>query len=301
MPQLVTNSIEQDSPPTRISVLDNDFSTCLLPAVDMLYSFRRMEKEARVRKGFLVAIYEYPFGIAFPINPMPIKSKKNVNYKENNRLGQTSPEMLWTGSDTREISFSLQLDAYTTDFIVAVNQSDFDDYTNNYEQSAPEKGMARTLAQLELFNYPGNWSVVDSKILLNSNYYAPPRALFGFGDYLYLEVFVSTTINIVETTRNLEPLRATVDLTLKVVDESVSYINRLHLSEKIRSALAPEDDGGLLSEGIKTIYEYYKENRFPIEEEEPEIEELNIEPQEEIETLIPSSSSSANADLSIIE
>jgi len=241
-----------------------DFSTNILSAVDLLYSFRKTAKEGRVRKGYLVALYDPPFGITFPINPQTITSSQKMNFSVTDKLGQMSPDMLWLGNDTREISFSLILDGYATDFLVVENQADFDAMKKT-EHGTARKGLERTLAQLELFSYPGNWMIEDNNILSINDYFAPPRALFGYGDYMYLEVFVSTNIEITETNKNLEPLRALVDINLKVIDESVSYINRLHIAQKIRKALTPE------LPGIQKIYEFYlkqREQEFGTKEEE---------------------------------
>lgn len=235
------------------TVADDSFTTSVLPAIDLLYSYRNYSREARVRKGYLVAIYDPVFGFAFPINPQEIKTSKKSNFVKHKSIGQSSPDLLWTGSEERVISFSLIWDAYTTDFLLASTNNNYVESTQQLpELSKPRKGLRRILSQLELFNYPGDWFLKNGEVHYLGDYEPPPKAIFGYGDDLYLEVYVNSDIEIIEFNKNLEPVRARVNIELSVIDESISFINRKHLARKIEKSRATID-----MRWKKSVFDYY--------------------------------------------
>jgi len=235
--------------------------TSYLSYSDMIYSFRRIAKEGRVRKGYLVAIHEPTFGFVFPLNPNTIKIKKDVNFAKSERIGQSSPDLLFMGSGVKEISFSLVLDAYMTDFFPASSANEF---ANSKDKYTARQRLSQVLAQIELFSYPSNWFFADDEVLFFNDYFPPPKIIFGYGDNLYIEVYCDSKIEIVETNKNLEPLRAKVDLTLFAVDEAISYINRKHFNRKIEKAVTPPEE----ARWKEKILEYYLKRYEPPSAEE---------------------------------
>lgn len=165
----------------------------------------------QVLKGFMANLdIVPPLIVTFQYNPTSVSDNKAVRYSDRNaQLCNDAPGKTYTGPGDRTITFSFQLHG-------------LEQGTNALNPLPLDNGISTELAKLRSFLYPKEdaWALVSQ---LGggegTRVTAPPRCIFGFG--LKILECVVTSINIEETQFNsaLAPVRATVTVTLVVVEE----------------------------------------------------------------------------------
>jgi hypothetical protein len=171
--------------------------------------------ERQVLRGFIANIEVLPpLIVTFQFNPKEVTDNREVRFggAGNERSGPL-PGTQYTGAGARTISFRIYLDG-------------LEQGTNALNPLPLDNGVSTELAKLRSFLYPkaDAWALVSS-LLGDSEgvrMEAPPRCYFGFG--LKLLECVVTRLNVIETQFNslLAPVRATVDVTLTVVEQQCS-------------------------------------------------------------------------------
>lgn len=185
--------------------------------------------EKQVLPGFLANVDVVPpLIVTFQFNPDEVDDNKAVKYADRNAdLCGNAPGKVYTGGGDRTISFDLELHG-------------LEQGSNRLNPTGIDNGISTELAKLRSFLYPkaDAWATV-SGILSDEGgkrLTSPPRCLFGFGAKV-LECVV-TDLRISETQFNswLAPVRATVGVSLVVVEDEG---NALYTVDKHRrNALA---------------------------------------------------------------
>lgn len=184
--------------------------------------------ERQVLRGFLANIDVIPpLIVTFQYNPESISDNKAVNYADRNvELSGAAPGKQYTGGGHRTISFKFQLHG-------------LEQGMDAQNPSAIDNGISTELAKLRSFLYPKSdaWTTINQVLGgQGKRLSAPPACVFGFGTKI-LECVV-TDMQITETQFNsmLAPVRADVNITLHVIEESDNplYI----LDRKHRNILA---------------------------------------------------------------
>lgn len=164
----------------------------------------------QVMRGFIANIEVIPpLIVTFQFNPDSLSDDKQVNYRDvQNELCGTAPDKEYTGGGDRTIRFKLNLHG-------------LEQGTNPANPTGFDNGIATELAKLRSFLYPASdaWAVVS---LLSSKggrrLQAPPTCIFGYGARLLECVVTEMTINETQFNSLLAPVRAEVDITLKVIE-----------------------------------------------------------------------------------
>lgn len=166
--------------------------------------------EGIVLRGFIANINVIPpLIVTFQFNPQSISDNKEVNYRDvQAELCGTAPDKQYTGGGDRTISFKLNLHG-------------LEQGTNPLNPTGFDNGISTELAKLRSFLYPASdaWDAVG---LLSAEggrrLKAPPTCIFGYGARLLECVVTSMTINEIQFNSFLAPVRADVDITLKVIE-----------------------------------------------------------------------------------
>jgi hypothetical protein len=167
--------------------------------------------EQLVIRGFIANIDVLPpLIVTFQFNPESISDNKVVNYRDiKGELCGTAPGKEYTGGGDRTINFKLNLHG-------------LEKGTNIVNPTGLDNGVSTELAKLRSFLYPASdaWGVLG---LLSGEegveLKAPPTCIFGYGTKL-LECQVSDmTISETQFNQFLAPVRAEVDITLKVIEK----------------------------------------------------------------------------------
>ena len=166
--------------------------------------------EQIVLRGFIANIEVIPpLIVTFQFNPESISDNKVVNYENAQaELCGTAPDKEYTGGGDRTISFKLNLHG-------------LEQGTNPLNPIGFDNGISTELAKLRSFLYPASdaWSMVgllsdEGGRLLK----APPTCFFGYGAKILECVVTDMTINETQFNSFLAPVRAEVDITLKVIE-----------------------------------------------------------------------------------
>lgn len=169
--------------------------------------------ERQVLRGFIANIDVIPpLILTFQFNPESITDNKIVNYADNNPdLCGNAPGKTYTGGGHRTISFDIKLHG-------------LEEGTNALNPTPLDNGISTELAKLRSFLYPkaDAWATLSGLLggEEGQRLTSPPTCIFGFGTKI-LECVV-TNITITETQFNslLAPVRADVNITLTVIEES---------------------------------------------------------------------------------
>ena len=166
--------------------------------------------EQIVMRGFIANIHVIPpLIVTFRYNPESISDDKAVNYQNvQGELTGTAPDKEYTGGGDRTISFKLNLHG-------------LEQGSNPLNPTGFDNGISTELAKLRSFLYPASdaWDTVG---LLSDEggrrLKAPPNCIFGYGAKLLECVVTSMTIKETQFNSFLAPVRAEVDITLKVIE-----------------------------------------------------------------------------------
>jgi hypothetical protein len=169
-----------------------------------------------VLRGFIANVEVLPpLIVTFQFNPKQVTDNREVRFggMGNERSGPL-PGTQYIGPGGRTITFRIELDG-------------LEQGTNAINPLPLDNGVSTELAKLRSFLYPkaDAWAMVSSLFGGDDEgvrMEAPPRCYFGFG--LKILECVVTRMNVVETQFNsfLAPVRATVDLTLTVLEQECS-------------------------------------------------------------------------------
>lgn len=166
--------------------------------------------EQIVMRGFLANINVIPpLVVTFQFNPESIRDNKEVNYRDvQGELCGTAPDKEYTGGGDRTISFKLNLHG-------------LEQGTNPLNPTGFDNGISTEMAKLRSFLYPASdaWDVVG--VLSDEGgrrLKAPPTCIFGYGARVLECVVTSMTFNETQFNSFLAPVRADVDITLKVIE-----------------------------------------------------------------------------------
>lgn len=184
--------------------------------------------ERQVLRGFLANIEVIPPLIfTFQFNPESISDNKDVKYADrDDDLCGNAPGKVYTGGGHRTISFKFQLHG-------------LEQGTNAIPTPlAPlGNGISTELAKLRSFLYPKEdaWAVFgggeEGRRLAS-----PPTCFFGFGTKILECVVTDVTIDETQFNSLLAPVRADVNITLTVIEESGNPL--YELDKQLRNALA---------------------------------------------------------------
>ena len=182
--------------------------------------------DRQVLRGFLANIEVIPPLIfTFQFNPDSISDNKEVRYADRDGdLCGNAPGKVYTGGGHRTISFDFELHGLEKG-LNAVNPTGVDN------------GISTELAKLRSFLYSKEdawavWGGGDEGRRLA----APPTCFFGFGTRVLECVVTSMTVEETQFNSALAPVRATVSVTLTVVEESGNTL--YELDKQHRNALA---------------------------------------------------------------
>jgi hypothetical protein len=164
-----------------------------------------------VMRGFLANIDQFPpLIVTFQFNPASISDNKEVKFRDiQSDLSGTAPGKEYTGGGDRTISFK-------------VNLHGLEQGTNLANPTGLDNGISTELAKYRSFLYPATdaWAVVGGMSDEEGcRIKPPPTCYFGFGAKLLECVVTSMTINEAQFNSFLAPVRAEVDITLKVIEK----------------------------------------------------------------------------------
>jgi hypothetical protein len=185
-----------------------------------------MMTDRQVLRGFLANIEVIPPLIfTFQFNPDSISDNKEVKYADRDGdLCGNAPGKVYTGGGHRTISFDFELHGLEKG-LNAINPSPVDN------------GISTELAKLRSFLYAKEdawavWGGGDEGRRLA----APPTCFFGFGTRVLECVVTSMTVEETQFNSALAPVRATVSVSLTVVEESGNTL--YELDKQHRNVLA---------------------------------------------------------------
>jgi hypothetical protein len=166
--------------------------------------------EQIVMRGFIANIDVIPpLIVTFQYNPASVTDNKAVKYRDvQGELCGTAPDKEYTGGGDRTIGFKIYLHG-------------LEQGSNPLNPTGFDNGISTELAKLRSFLYPASdaWDTVG---LLSDEggrtLKSPPTCVFGFGAKLLEGVVTSMTINETQFNSFLAPVRAEVDVTLKVIE-----------------------------------------------------------------------------------
>ena len=205
------------------------------------------ETAGQLTKGFLLALNPKtqlptipPLMYIFQYNPNKMEDTKNVNYSITDIPGEHRPLIYYSNGGTREIKFTLMINAYETNTGVS-----------SFLDIPGLSGISLELAKLMCFLYPnilddtqaadtlfssvkGLLGTPDKKIYDltgnvagpedNNQFTPPPMCLFGYGAAILQCVVKAMPVKISMWNRYLDPIRAEVGVDL-IVDERSMYSN----------------------------------------------------------------------------
>jgi hypothetical protein len=173
--------------------------------------------DQQVLRGFLANIEQIPPLIfTFQFNPDSISDNKAVKYVDRDEdLCGNAPGKLYTGGGDRTISFKFQLHG-------------LEEGTNALNPSPVDNGISTELAKLRSFLYPREdaWAVLGGGEE-GQRLSPPPTCYFGFGTKVLECVVTQMTIDETQFNSALAPVRADVDVTLTVIEDSGNALYEL--------------------------------------------------------------------------
>jgi hypothetical protein len=179
--------------------------------------------EQIVVRGFMASFSQIPpLVVTFQFNPASINDNKDVRFRDvQTDLSGTAPGKEYTGGGDRTISFKLDLHG-------------LEKGTNLVNPSGFDNGISTELAKFRSFLYPASdaWALVGGLSDQGGcQVKPPPRCYFGYGLRLLECAVTSITINETQFNSYLAPVRADVNVTLKVIEEEGNVLyeaDKLH-------------------------------------------------------------------------
>jgi hypothetical protein len=182
--------------------------------------------ETQVIRGFMANIEVIPPLIfTFQFNPASISDNKEVKYTDRDSdLCGNAPGKLYTGGGNRTISFKFELHG-------------LEQGLNPINPLPVDNGIAPELAKLRSFLYSKEdaWAVFGSSDQ-GRRLAAPPTCFFGFGTKVLECVVTKMTIEETQFNSVLTPVRAEVNVTLTVIEDSGNTL--YELDKQHRNVLA---------------------------------------------------------------
>ncbi len=184
-----------------------------------------MPRDHRLLKGFLADITSVPPIIqVFKFNPGTITDSKITNWVGHNIPGLAYQRYHWTGGGPRVITFELFLDGY--------------ERANSIAGGTPgiDAGIHTDIANIQRMLYPKTGNLDIGGILTGQEtslsglnpfdknaeeqFIKPPKIVFGLGTLL-LDVLVTKADIVIEMfSSKLDPVRAKVDIELRVLEHT---------------------------------------------------------------------------------
>ena len=168
-------------------------------------------EERQVLRGFIANIMVLPpLIVTFQFNPESVNDNKAVNYADGQAdLCGNAPGKVYTSGGDRTISFDLKLHGLETG-------------TNAINPTPLDNGISTELAKLRSFLYPKEdaWAVFSFGSESGRRISSPPTCIFGFGTKILECIVTAVTVNETQFNSTLAPVRADVNITLTVIEES---------------------------------------------------------------------------------
>lgn len=144
-----------------------------------------MNRTSSLKKGYIAMAYDTSVKMDFQYNPEQFTDNLAVEYKVIKSPGVSYPMYSYVGGDVRSVEFTLFVDGWENPKIVRDK-----------------------IGWLHRLLPPAN---------SNMQFKSPPICIFAFGWFVKKGILVSMPIRYTMFDRNLQPIRAEIDVTINII------------------------------------------------------------------------------------